>query len=273
MTDQPHDPNTLADELDKALPPDSWQVPAENNDTLVNAAVWMASAPRPNLPTQVKADLQAELIQRAQQQQIQRNTLHPNFQPLVRWALVASVLLAIMATGVPTTLASVPGDMLYPVKKTLEQVEAQLAASPSAQAIVNITHAERRLQEAQTLLNRGQLNSELIVASLNQMAAAAQIVRTEPNFTPKTVLELEKRTIQLNADLTKIFVEASRMEENIQLSAIPLMTAVAGTQDSGALLLPQTVTPMPTNPPTQTVTPVPTDSPTVTPHTRNQPCH
>ena len=265
MTDQQHDHNNLADKLDQALPPNSTSISSENNEPLVNAAIWIASAPRPGFPPKVKADLEAQLIQRAQELRVNRRTVRPNFQPLLRWALVASVVLAIVSTGVPTTLASVPGDVLYPVKQALEQVEIIIANSPQNQANLKLTHAERRLQEVKTLLSRGQWHSELITDSLDQMVGAAQIARTESNFPPSTMIELESRTVELNMAMAELLAEVSQMD--IQSSAFPIMTAVAATQSSGALLLPQTATPSPTITamPTQTATPVSPDDPTLTP--------
>lgn len=255
MADRPHTPDSLADALDQSLPPGSAKLPPESGDPLVNAAAWMASAPRPNLPAQAKADLQARLIQHAQQQTVNRRTLRPDFRPLLRWAVVASVVLAIMAAGVPVTLASVPGDSLYPVKQAFEQIENRFATSPSAQVTLMLTHAERRLQEAQTLLNRGQLDAALITASLDQMAAAARIVRSNADLPPQMTHEVETRTLELNTTLANLFVEAGQMNGDVQSSVLPLMTAVSATRSSGALLLPQTDTPAPAD------TTVPADEP------------
>lgn len=265
MTEKRHTPASLAAKLDKTLPPHSSQTPTASDDPMVNAASWMASAPRPNLPARATADIQSQILQHAQQQSFDHRTLRPDFRPILRWALVASVILAIMATGVPATLASVPGDPLYPLKLTLEQVEVTLASSPQTRANLGLNHAERRLQETRTLLERGQFDAALINASLDNMADSAHIVRSTAGFSPDIIRELETRTIALNTTLAGVIAEASQLEGAIQSNAILLMTQVAATQASGALLLPPTETPMPTATATATETPTMTAAPTEAP--------
>src|SRR5690606_8573056 len=141
-----HTPDSLADELDRLIQPDRQAAEAASDDPLVQAAMYLANAPRPDLPADAKARIQARMLRHARQQSAK--TLQPDFTPILRWALVASLALIVMLIpAAQVTLASVPGDIFYPLKKTIEQVETTLASSPESRAAVHITHAERRIKE------------------------------------------------------------------------------------------------------------------------------
>ncbi|MBZ0294349.1 MAG: DUF5667 domain-containing protein [Anaerolineae bacterium] len=261
MTEERHTPDSLADELDHMLPPDSGDIGAASDDALVNAAQQLASAPRPQLDAGKKADIQAMLMQQVQQQYGPSRTVRPNFRPLVRWAVAACVVLAVMAGGTSATLASVPGDIFYPVKQSLEQIETQLANSPQALAFAHLTHAERRVQEVGVLLNRGEVDVPLVHAALDQMASAAQVARAETTIPADTLREIEDRTYALSTSLNNLLIgELPNYGSEID----PVMTDVAATQDSGALLLPATATFTPTSTATETFTSTATLTPTAT---------
>ena len=77
---------------------------------------------------------------------------------------VSVALILILLLGAGTSVAAkeaLPGDLLYPIKIHLnENVESILAITPKATAEVNAKQATRRIVEAETLANKGELTPE-----------------------------------------------------------------------------------------------------------------
>ena len=266
MTEFKHTPDSLADQLDQTLPAGRVSNPVSNTDPLVDAALYVASAPKPGLSAEAKARIQSQMLQHARQQPA---PLRPNFAPILRWALIACVVLIIML--IPTaqvTLASVPGEPLYPVKMTIEQIETSLANSPALRASVSLTHAERRTQEAQTLLSRGQFDPALISSAYTDMANAAAIIRTNAEFDPGLRLKIQSQSAALVAAIDSLLISATQPDQPLAATVTPLVDDILATQNSGALLLPATVTstPMPTVTalPSAAITPTSVSLPTQT---------
>jgi hypothetical protein len=74
-------------------------------------------------------------------------------------SLVLSVLILFSAVGVST--ASVPGDILYPIKRTAEQVRLALVPNQE-QAAVHLELAQVRLRELDILAQRGEVSTGLL---------------------------------------------------------------------------------------------------------------
>jgi hypothetical protein len=259
MTEHKHTPDSLADELDRLIQPDGQTAQAASDDPLVQAAIHLANAPRPDLPPDAKARIQSRMLRRARQQSAK--TLRPDFTPILRWALVASLALIVMLIpAAQVALASVPGDIFYPLKQTIEQVETNLASSPESRAAVHITHAERRAKEAEILLERGQFDPALISAAYDNLAHAASVVRAETTFDSGLRSVIQLQTAKLTTALSVVLETASQTDSPVAATAVPYLTQAAATHDSGAFLLPETeaTTPVPTATPTHTETPVPT---------------
>jgi len=73
------------------------------------------------------------------------------FRPLVAFVTVV-VLLAIVGGGVlGTSAASLPGDPLYGIKRSLESFELSLARDPVRRANLEESYAQRRVQEAKAV--------------------------------------------------------------------------------------------------------------------------
>ncbi|HEV7449426.1 MAG TPA: DUF5667 domain-containing protein [Candidatus Paceibacterota bacterium] len=88
-----------------------------------------------------------------------------------------AVLLVVFA-GAGTAAAaqgSLPGDLLYPVKVSInESIEVALATTPVAKAEVSAKLAERRVEEAETLAARGDLDTQTGQALAANFEAHAQ---------------------------------------------------------------------------------------------------
>ena len=176
MSNQPLNPDSLAEQLDALLPADS---PGEINgghedDPLLNAAAQLAAAPRPELSPEAMARIQAQMLQAFDQQQFEHSARRVRVHPALRWVLVAGLAFVVLfAVSVPSALASVPGDWLYPVKGIIEQAELGLATSPESRAAVYLTFAERRTQEASVLAGQGAFDPTLFQAAVSNLAQAS----------------------------------------------------------------------------------------------------
>ncbi|MDO8514510.1 MAG: DUF5667 domain-containing protein [bacterium] len=75
--------------------------------------------------------------------------------------IAAILVVAVSGGGVAAAETSLPGDILYPIKvHVTEEVRATLATTPKAKADWEMDRAERRLEEAATLVLSGKLDEE-----------------------------------------------------------------------------------------------------------------
>lgn len=92
--------------------------------------------------------------------------VHSPYQWFFAPRMLAPVLMvAVVLVGAGTASAAqgaLPGDLLYPVKISVnEQVEVALARTGAQRADVAVRHAERRVNEAQALAASGRLTAEV----------------------------------------------------------------------------------------------------------------
>ena len=96
-----------------------------------------------------------------------------------RYLVPLFVVLVVFIGGGTTSAAqgALPGDLLYPVKVSInETVEVALAPTPAAKAEVQVRLAERRVEEAQKLSSQGRLNkktAETLTVDFDEHAAQA----------------------------------------------------------------------------------------------------
>jgi hypothetical protein len=152
-------------------------------------------------------------------------------------------MVMLLVSAAPSALASVPGDVLYPVKQVIEQGELTLAGSPEAAASVRVTHAERRLQEATVVYSRGQMKPDLITDTLSELVQAAEIIGGESEFNASIRADLGRRALLVSAQLNVLLIQIDESDPELLLTAAPLLTEIYATQSSGGILLPATVTP------------------------------
>lgn len=237
----------LADRLDAVLPPHQTGAAPLNGDETLNAAIRLAKAPHPEMTPEMQARIQARVLAVARQQKAARRASRFQTTLLLRWAAVFVLLFVGLGATAPSIAGSVPGEVLYPVKRSLENVERLLATSPDSQANVYLTQAERRLVEAQQLLERGQFDTEIIENARDDAAASAQILKQMA--APETQTIVQSRVARVNTTAQHLIQTA--------------LTAGIVTRDEVIELLPTpTATIVPTTAPTLTFTPPP--SPTVT---------
>jgi len=256
MTDKKFTPDELANRLDAILPPNQDSVPAADDDVLVNLAIQLAHAPRPELSAEAMARIQAKVIRTQQQQYARRQILRLPTTPLLRWAAV--IVIAVLFFGgtlIPAAASSLPGELLYPVKLGIEQIEVITAPSPMALAVIHLNHAERRLNEAQILLERGEFDSTLLIQGWENLAESAR----EMGQTPPTDMpgDLEVRATQINAALGLVLQEAQQTGAASPDEIREIRVNIPGV-DNGPLPAALTPTSVPSQEPVASPTPMPT---------------
>ena len=102
----------------------------------------------------------------------------------MRMALAGLVLFVFAGTStVSAAQGALPGDLLYPVKVSVnEKVEVALAPTPAAKAEVQVRLAERRVDEARELSVRGRLDektAKILTDDFDKHSAQA-LALTEP---------------------------------------------------------------------------------------------
>ena len=191
MSEQYTAPDVLARRLDQALPPGKNFIPPVTPDPLVNTAVEIAKLPVPGLTQAASTRIETRLLAAFDQQ-------NPARQPRVmqhsrrtsgivaRWALAACAALVLLFAGLtPSVSAAVPGEPLYTVKQFYERVELATAFTPSAQASVYLLHANRRADEALTLLERNQFDPSLanaVLTNIGEASKSAAEIRKSPRL-------------------------------------------------------------------------------------------
>jgi hypothetical protein len=75
---------------------------------------------------------------------------------------IATILMLLLGGGISTVAAqtSLPGDVLYPVKGLVEDIELGLATKPETQFQIALKHANQRFLEIQTLIESGEMVPE-----------------------------------------------------------------------------------------------------------------
>jgi len=152
MSEMQTDPEQLAARLDRALPPGTPFIPPRTKDPLVNTAIDLAATPFPAPSTDALKRMEARMLAAYDEQfPVPNGKMHTNgVQPgvtqpqialvpkrrspvpiVLRWTAAAVLILVILSGGITAASASsVPGDVLYPVKRAAEQVELVIATGP-----------------------------------------------------------------------------------------------------------------------------------------------
>jgi len=103
-----------------------------------------------------------------------------------RWMTALASLVLVVFAGSSTAFAaqgSLPGQPLYALKtKVLEPVAVALAATPAAKAAVHVALAQKRVDEAETLAQKGQLTASTsaeLAANFEENAQSADAIATQ----------------------------------------------------------------------------------------------
>ncbi len=142
---------------------------------IAEAGSRIGAAPRPDFRARLRADLlEAHAAERrpaaeppAERPEVRRPSPLVRLRPLA----VFTVLLGVMFATGARAYDSVPGDILYPVKRAAEATVLRLAVSDAERAKREMTAARQRAAEAATLAGAaGPDRDRLITQALDDMA-------------------------------------------------------------------------------------------------------
>lgn len=133
--------------------------------------------------------------------------------------LVAAFLVIVMGSGVGLVAqASVPGQMLWPIKRSIEKVEVTLAFSPVKETEVHIKHVNTRLGEIDKILEKSTNTDQVEVVVQKTKAIKKAVSHLEKDITSadsslKVVKEEKKplQTVELAQKVTSATKEASQV--------------------------------------------------------------
>jgi len=111
------------------------------------------------IPRDAKARIRTRIMTHYDRQHWLRDQKKPIWYSLRRWAYVTvCVLTFLIVAGVGLNVASanaVPGDTLYPVKRSFEEIQIAFSLSDMAKAETHVRLAERRISEIIELASQG----------------------------------------------------------------------------------------------------------------------
>jgi hypothetical protein len=161
---------------------------------LLQAAVELWSVPRPELSSEARDRIEAQIL----------GTARKNPRPLPvprlrlpipahwRWALLgvsaAIVLIFLVTVLVHATAGTLPGSPLYPVKTLTEQTWLWLTPA-YAEPDLHLKFAERRLEEFDALASQGIFEPALLDAMLEEQEAALRETEGLPGVVALPLLE------------------------------------------------------------------------------------
>ena len=171
------------------------------------------------------------------------------------WIGAAAIaVLLLVTTAVSASAASVPGELLYPVKRAAEQVRLSLA-SPAGQVDLHLEFARQRLQELQVVENRGVVSDQLLA---EVSAETAQVLDKIPAL-PKDSQRAHLQSLTAFEDqhlkaLEAIAAAAHGDEQSRVMAALANVTALrqqvegllAGTASDSSPVINSAGTPQPT---------------------------
>ena len=198
------------------------ELPSANivDDPLVEVALQLAHDKPPQLSAEMRARMLRK-VQEANQNNVTetrpQQTLSFPVQHILRWVAVFAVVILLMNNvALPAMADSLPGDILYPAKLTIETIELSLASSDTSRTDVYIRQAQRRLDEAEQLLDRNIVNEQLFTKTLENLDSASQLSPTNP------VIQA-----QITANLTAVNTLVERVADRDPLVANNLSQQLA----------------------------------------------
>ncbi len=189
--------------------------------------------------------------------------------------VAAAVVAGVVGTGaVAASGSALPGDPLYGLKRTVENVQLNTASSPTQRQILQQEFEQRRIDETNELLDIGrqsdveftgsieviQPNAWIVSGLVVQIEATTQIVGT-PQI--NRVAEIRGMTGPKGLQASSITIEASNEPEKTSTPEVTKTPEATETLEST-----ETQEPIKTSTPTMTAIPQPTTAlqPMATPH-------
>jgi hypothetical protein len=189
MTDIPGNPEDKLDKaVEKILASDAARHAAlnSNNVVLQSAARLASDSARPQLSAAAKAvmlqqvlDAMPQPVTTAPKVKTSGQVLRPTFWMTIAKAAAGfiAVLLVAGLVTVPASANSLPGDVLYPLKRGYENVQLAFIQSPQSQAEIYLAQAQTRMDELQRLVLQGEYEETLIVDSLDSLSESITVAQ------------------------------------------------------------------------------------------------
>lgn len=263
----PNDIRDLMDRLDRALPPHTRASGAADGDPLVEAARRLAEGPDFPLSNAALDRIEARLRQRTAElpRPVQRPAVRPvrrNLWGVLRYAAAACLIVVLALGGVTgASASSLPGDTLYPVKRTVEDVRLALVTEGNEPGL-RVNLADRRLDEFETLLDdRQKVYPKSLEEASDQMTRALDLLSSGHGNRTQIVPRIATLTHRQAALILRAAPQAG-FKEWKRLQALAGENATLQLRLASEGSVPDFV---PDTTPTPTATPSPVPSSTATP--------
>ncbi|MEW6578253.1 MAG: DUF5667 domain-containing protein, partial [Chloroflexota bacterium] len=265
------DPRAMRELLDRAIPPHTPGVAADDADPLLGAARRLALGPRVELTPAARERIEGRLRVQVAANPLRARTLRPasRWRPGLALRAAAAVLLTLVVTLVGLTSASansLPGDRLYPVKRAVEGARLALVSQESEPGL-RVELAERRLDEFDHLLDRRDIYPRALEDASAELERALDLLAAGHSERAP----LDARIAALTQQQTALIARAAPLvgfEDSLRLSQaqernLAVQQRLADEGSVPGFVPERTPTPIPT--PAPTASPTPTPTPTATP--------
>jgi len=255
-------PEELAKRLDDTLASgkDVSLTSGQQDDPRIQIAVRLANTQHPQMSPQMLSRVQAKVV-KANRQQVtrrqlqQRRVWRPKYTLTSRLAAAFTIITVFFtAAALPALASSVPGEFWYPFKRSLENVEISIASSSTSRAGVYLTQAERRIEEAQVLLQRQVFDAELLLDARNSLSSFEQL---SPQL--DTTLASAKLRAALATESVALLIQEAEQQQilsgNQVVALLPTLLPLPSNTLSPSLTptIEPSVTPTPTSSPESVV--------------------
>lgn len=138
------------------------------------------------------------------------------FSTIALIAVIAFTFLLVSSGVVIASAKSLPGNIFYPVKLSLEKTQLSLSGSSAEEGLLHLEFASRRLEEAEKLLSRERPSKieEVIDLYARQVSMSLEILLEEQNLT-----EVERRDL---AQKYEILLSSNELKLNDLLNTVPI---------------------------------------------------
>lgn len=112
---------------------------------------------------------------------------------IVRGLAASSLVVTLAMSAVVASADTLPDDLLYPVKIATEEVRMALAVTPEDRAGVELSIADHRLREAESLATRGRTSDALVASAVYSQYIASAAAELAPVTTSDLAVQLEQQ--------------------------------------------------------------------------------
>ncbi|MBI2607455.1 MAG: hypothetical protein HYW51_01375 [Candidatus Doudnabacteria bacterium] len=189
---------------------------------LLTLIVKLASLPRINVPTDGLGRVKNQIFNRIRTAETSpvRTRVYWHWLTTLKitGGIMASVLIMVSLTiGVAVAaLESVPGQPIYPLKKTVEKIQLTLAANEERKADLQIKFAHNRLDELEQVLEK---NSEGKLSEKDTQKIISQTVKDLQQTTKDVVTATTTQDKEPNVSTLTKLVELSNKQKTVLESA------------------------------------------------------